>query len=290
MNFFKKFTFNILIISLIFYTFIPMNKVFSMEETKNTKYTYIILDSDSKKLLPNRFRILPSLNISGSSQPTPSQFSNIKKKINNPNLFIIDLRQESHGFINDLAISFYNPYIILNDGFTTAETMIQEKKDLSSIPIGKEITTYNKTTRPLYKVFVESVKSEQNVVKDNKINYVRFAVRDGSIPYPKTVDDFVYFVKNQIKNSHLHFHCLAGEGRTTLFLSMYQIMKNPDNLSLEDILKYQYEIGGINLLESKTKYSFLKEFYDYVKENKNTGFKVPYSKWINHQIETASTK
>ena len=288
MNFFKKFTFIIIALSLSFYTLSPLNTALSKELQETD--AYIVLDSDSKKLLPDRFRILSSLNISGSSQPTPSQFTTLKKKINKPNLFIIDLRQESHGFINDFAISFYNQYVDLNNGFTTAETMLQEKKDLKSIPLGKEVTIYSRSTRPLYNVFVDSVNNEQTIAKNNNLNYVRFSVKDRWIPDAKTVDDFIYFVKNQVKNSHLHFHCEAGEGRTTLFLSMYQIVKNPNNLSLHEILNYQYKIGGSNLLDEKHKYAFLKEFYTYVQENKNSGFKISYSKWINYSIETTSTK
>lgn len=288
MNFFKKFTFIIIALSIAFYVLSPLNTVLSKELQETD--AYIVLDSDSKKLLPDRFRVLPSLNISGSSQPTPSQFTTLKKKINKPNLFIIDLRQESHGFINDFAISFYNQYVDLNNGFTTAETMLQEKKDLKSIPLGKEVTIYSRSTRPLYNVFVDSVNNEQTITKNNNLNYVRFSVKDRWIPDAKTVDDFIYFVKNQVKNSHLHFHCEAGEARTTLFLSMYQIVKNPDNLSLHEILDYQYKIGGSNLLDEKHKYAFLKEFYTYVQENKNSGFKISYSKWINYSIETTSTK
>ena len=51
---------------------------------------------------------LENLNISGSSQFTSLSFLNLKKNINTKNEFWdIDLRQESHGFINGNAVSWY---------------------------------------------------------------------------------------------------------------------------------------------------------------------------------------
>lgn len=39
------------------------------------------------------------------------------------------------------------------------------------------------------------------------------------------------------------FHCEAGEGRTTAYMAMYDMMKNPD-VSLKDILYRQHLLGG----------------------------------------------
>ena len=45
----------------------------------------------------------------------------------------MDLLQESHGFINDLAINFYSIGKDLNNGFTTEETISTEDKLLNFI-------------------------------------------------------------------------------------------------------------------------------------------------------------
>lgn len=45
----------------------------------------------------------------------------------------MDLLQESHGFINDLAISFYSIGKDLNNGFATEETISTEDKLLNFI-------------------------------------------------------------------------------------------------------------------------------------------------------------
>lgn len=242
--------------------------------------TMIILDSDSSKPLPNRYRDIPILNISGSAEFTPSQVEPLKKAINKRNICIVDLRQESHGNINDYAISFYDHYKVLNNGFTTLETIEKENEQLGRIKLGSKVNIYHKTGRLFKTVEVQSVSNEESIVVKADMQYKRFAVRDGGIPSPTVVDNFVDFIKSKPEDLHLHFHCDAGEGRTTTFMAMYQMMFNPNNLSLDQILIYQYNVGGIILTNDKYRAEFLEEFYNYVNENKATNYETPYSEWI----------
>ena len=56
----------------------------------------------------------------------------------------IDLRQESHGLINDdMAISFANANNSANAGLTLDEVIGKENSDLSSINLNKPLTLYN---------------------------------------------------------------------------------------------------------------------------------------------------
>lgn len=242
--------------------------------------TMIILDSDSTKPLPNRYRDIPTLNISGSAEFTPCQVEPLKNAINKPSICIVDLRQESHGNINDYAISFYDRYKLLNNGFTTVETIEKENEELDRIKLGSDVNIYHKTGRLFKTVEVKSVSNEESIVVKGGMHYKRFAVRDGGIPTPIIVNDFIDFIKNKPDDLHLHFHCDAGEGRTTTFMAMYQIMNNPNNLSLEQILTYQYNVGGIILTNDKYRAEFLQEFYNYVNQNKDTNYETSYSEWI----------
>jgi hypothetical protein len=106
-----------------------MNNLF-----KNNK-TLIVLDSASNSGLPDRFRDITNLNISGSSQFTKSQINNLKEAINKPNICIVDLRQESHGMLNDFAISFFSPYTDLNNGLTTEEVIKVESRIKTKIKL-----------------------------------------------------------------------------------------------------------------------------------------------------------
>lgn len=273
--FFRKV--NLIFVFILLSTFIsanPMNNLF-----KNNK-TLIVLDSASNSGLPDRFRDITNLNISGSSQFTKSQINNLKEAINKPNIYIVDLRQESHGMLNDFAISFFSPYTDLNNGLTTEEVIKKENSQLSSIKIGSDVDIYHKTGRLFKEVTAEFVSNEDSIVTNDNMQYKRYAVKDNGSPTPIIVDNFVEFIKNKPTDLHIHFHCDAGEGRTTLFMAMYQTMLNNTNLSLNQIISYQYNIGGVLLTDNKNQLEFLQEFYNYVSENKSTNYEKTYSQWI----------
>lgn len=242
--------------------------------------SFIVLDSKKTTNLPDNYRDIPFLNISGSAQFTPQQIINLKKAINKENLVIADLRQESHGFTNDLSISFYSPYVTLNDGMNTSEVIKKEEKELSQIKIGKNLDIYSKFCKVIENILVKTVSSEGNAVTQNKINYKRFAVKDGGIPTPAIVDDFVDFIKNKPQDQHVHFHCDAGDGRTTQFMIMYQTMFNEKNASLQEIQNFQTNLGTVKFKYDKNRQEFLQSFYDYVNNNKSSNYSKPYSKWI----------
>jgi protein-tyrosine phosphatase len=245
----------------------------------------IILDSDLKTPLPNRFRDVTLLNISGSAQFTNDQVEPLKKAINKENICIVDLRQESHGLLNDLAISYHNFYKLINNGFDSVETIEKENSELNKIKTNSQVNIFQENGK-LYKCLeAESVCTEEKAVTDCGMQYKRFAVRDGGVPTPDTVDEFVDFIKNKPDDLHLHFHCHAGEGRTTTFMVLYQIMNNQNNLTLDQILSYQYNIGGVVLTNDGYRLGFLDSFYEYIQENKDSNYATPYSQWIVKDVK-----
>lgn len=248
--------------------------------TSNKNESIITIDSTSSIGLPMRLRDIPTLNISGSAQFTKDQLLNLKNSINKDNICIVDLRQESHGMINDLAISFLNPYKDLNNGFTTEQTIKAENSLLNKIKIGNTIQLYKHTGIFIKDITVDFISNESQLVTEADMQYKRFAVKDNSAPTPDIVDEFVEFIKNKPDDIHLHFHCAAGKGRTTSFMVMYQAMKNNSNLTLEQLLSYQYNIGGVNLHDNNIQYNFLEDFCNYVQKNKDSNYSISYSQWI----------
>ena len=248
--------------------------------TSNKNESIITIDSTSSVGLPMRLRDIPTLNISGSAQFTKDQLLNLKNSINKDNICIVDLRQESHGMINDLAISFLNPYKDLNSGFTTEQTIKAENSLLNKIKIGNTIQLYKHTGIFIKDITVDFISNESQLVTEADMQYKRFAVKDNSAPTPDIVDEFVEFIKNKPDDIHLHFHCAAGKGRTTSFMVMYQAMKNNSNLTLEQLLSYQYNIGGVNLHDNNIQYNFLEDFCNYVQKNKDSNYSISYSQWI----------
>ena len=248
--------------------------------TSNKNESIITIDSTSSVGLPMRLRDIPTLNISGSAQFTKDQLLNLKNSINKDNICIVDLRQESHGMINDLAISFLNPYKDLNNGFTTEQTIKAENSLLNKIKIGNTIQLYKHTGIFIKDITVDFISNESQLVTEADMQYKRFAVKDNSAPTPDIVDEFVEFIKNKPDDIHLHFHCAAGKGRTTSFMVMYQAMKNNSNLTLEQLLSYQYNIGGVNLHDNNIQYNFLEDLCNYVQKNKDSNYSISYSQWI----------
>lgn len=248
--------------------------------TSNKNESIITIDSTSSVGLPMRLRDIPTLNISGSAQFTKDQLLNLKNSINKDNICIVDLRQESHGMINDLAISFLNPYKDLNNGFTTEQTIKAENSLLNKIKIGNTIQLYKHTGIFIKDITVDFISNESQLVTEADMQYKRFAVKDNSAPTPDIVDEFVEFIKNKPDDIHLHFNCAAGKGRTTSFMVMYQAMKNNSNLTLEQLLSYQYNIGGVNLHDNNIQYNFLEDFCNYVQKNKDSNYSISYSQWI----------
>lgn len=285
----KKFFKSLSLLSLILISSSTLTSAFPKAEGNSYIFKenkdVILLDSELKTPLPHRFRDATLLNISGSAQFTKDQIAPLKKAINKPNICIVDLRQESHGLLNDLAISYHNFYKLVNNGFDSIETIEKENSELKKLKINSQVNIFRKSGKLFKCVEAEYVSNEEQAVTDCGMQYKRYAVRDGGVPTPKTVDDFVNFIKTKPSDLHLHFHCHAGEGRTTTFMVLYQIMNNQNNLTLDQILSYQYNIGGIILTNDGYRLDFLNSFYEYIQENKDLDYTIPYSKWINKDIK-----
>lgn len=248
--------------------------------------THLILDFDNSTSLPKNFRKttdvltdctfkslnkhgLDKLNISGSGQFTQLNLPLIIKAIpDNFSIIDIDLREESHGFINGSAISFENIYNNANSGLSLPEIINKENCDLSSIKLNNPLTLYNSKKS----IIPKTVQNESNLIMDKDIKYVRIPVTDGNLPNDTMVDYFIDFVNNQPKNTWLHFHCKAGVGRTTTFMIMYDIIKNHNDVDLKDIITRQILLANFNEKNScdfltGNRYEFFNQFYAKCKNN-----------------------
>lgn len=238
------------------------------------------LDGSDKKDLPRNFRTmndawhvemyvddgtsregLEKLNSSASGQFSLGGLEKICEKIKklaapDAKIYIVDLREESHGFADEFPVSWY---IEKNRGNYwrgyDEEHELEQLKNLKGqltefVPLGN---ADKKILQPITfapkKIFSER-EAVENLSKNKKfsqVHYVRFPATDMIFPSPQVVDEFLSFMNTIDKNSWLHFHCHAGHGRTTTFLVFCEILKNPD-LSLEEICHRQFLLGGSDLL------------------------------------------
>ena len=248
------------------------------------------------------FRIASSTT-SASAQPSvksiPLLYDVLKREtLSNTTIYIVDLRQESHGFANGVPVSWYEEHNHANLGKSVTEIEQDEVNKLKSIlgtmtefvPLGK----HDEETLSKLVLAVDNVQNEMHVVKNVGFKYVRFSAADMIFPEPATVDEFIKFYLSLPSKHWLHFHCHAGHGRTTTFLVFYDILTYPE-LSLEEIVQRQYLLGGSNLLkvdDSENWYSVknreraekLRQFYQYVQEQRDSNFAISWNDWLTQRL------
>lgn len=254
----------------------------------------------------NGANLMPSLNASGSAQPNPSDLKHIIHHTNSyfsgdyagtssGKIFIIDLRKEPHAMLNEYAVSWY--------GFKNQVPNHLEQKLIGQLLKQKTIRVYKNIDKLPDGYFIprgfsiikpKHIVTEQAMVEKLGANYLRILVTDHHAPEADQVDLFINFIKNLPTHAWLHFHCRGGKGRTTAFMTMYDIIQNGKILTLDDILKRQYQLGGIKLSSinftlnrkkwkepaAKERYDFMQNFYEYVLDP-NGYNKLSWSAWMN---------
>ena len=242
---------------------------------------------------------LATLYASGSAEFSAKEFDKmvpvLKEQAKGP-IYIVDLRQESHGLINGTAVSWYGARDWGNLGKSKRAALRDEKRRLKAVR-GREVTMakLGKDKQPVNPVTVEAelVMTEEQLVKSRCLRYFRIAATDHVWPSAENIDDFIRFARKLPKDAWLHFHCQAGEGRTTAYMAMYDMMKNPD-LPLTTILSRQYLLGGnyvaYRVVEPQAgdwkaayynqKADMVAKFYEYVQENQKNNFAKPWRDWL----------
>jgi hypothetical protein len=283
---------------------------FSILALASSQSIYLVLDALNKPTLPKSFRTtsgylppqvsttgLNELHAIGSAQFSAKELQTVLTHVQN-SFIIVDLRQESHGFLNGNAISWYNEDDSANQYKTSGQieqiqAQLLANLALQSIASVRIIKTKNKavkaTHRDVLTLPVKHVYSEANLAKQLHVGYKRFYITDHHVPDDQEVDRFVQWVQTLPPNTWLYFHCRGGKGRTTTFMVMYDMMKNAKKLSFATIIQRQADLGGINILQlpspTSPKYAiylarltFLQHFYNYCAANTDH-FQTKWSHW-----------
>jgi hypothetical protein len=233
--------------------------------------------------LPDR-EGLEDLKISGSSEFSCEGIETIRQRIPAKKIVVVDLRQESHGMVNGLPVSWEQNYNRVNAGKEEAEVAADESSRLRKLMRAGRTLMHRLdehwSRRKLTPVRAEvtSVATEQEVVRAAGMDYERFAVTDHGHPDDEDVDRFVAVYSGAPTGTWFHFHCKAGVGRTTVFMAMADMMKNAKKVSLEDILDrqarfIQYDFRAVPPKDSwkypivKARDEFLALFYRYCRAN-----------------------
>lgn len=258
------------------------------------------------------FRMNPSrkglsgLHMSGSAEFSEGELDAmipvVRQAAKGP-IYVVDLRQESHGLFNGDAVSWYGKHDWGNIGRDTPDVLREESRRLKAakgknvvvVKLDKDKCPANPKEEKVFRVM-----REQQLVERKGLHYIRIAATDHVWPSAQNIDAFLLFLRTLPADAWLHFHCQAGKGRTTTYMALYDMIKNPD-VSLDDILSRQYLLGGAYLayespaLDKKSwkaacyhqKNVMIKKLYQYVQENRKNNFAQSWSAWLACQNNSA---
>lgn len=270
------------------------------------------IDSHNTPELPRSFRTtsdslpagyapagLAALHASGSSQFSELQLATMLPRFSGT-VYIVDLRQEAHGFLDGTAVSWYGERNWENRGKTLPEITALEQERLAAAQNGAPLTVATlhkhkgKVTTSTQEMLVTHALSEAQLAELYGVRYYRIPATDHIRPSNENVDQFLAWYKTLPADAWLHFHCHAGHGRTTTFLIMYDILRNHQVASLEEIVARQAALGGIDVLNTppskegwqKTAYEeravFVRQFYEYVHQSP-AELPQTWSAWLEQQ-------
>lgn len=283
-----KFIIPVLLVLLTMPTFAQINQ------------TLLVIDKNDDSFIPKKFRTssdkvsdkkintlgFAELHVAGSAQFQAQSLSAILRHLQVNHMIVVDLRKESHGFINGNAISWYGLHNATNEGKSATEIERIEKALLVDLKKHSKMTVYKiidkndgviERAEPLV-LPIHEVSDEAKIVEQQQLQYERFYVQDFHAPDDVEVKRFIQFVKTLPQDEWVYFHCRGGSGRSTTFMVMFDMLRNAKQVSFEDILARHAAIGGKDLTkmpsESSYKYpfavarlAFLKQFYEQARQD-----------------------
>lgn len=246
---------------------------------------------------------IQNMYLSGSEEPSEKGWRTIaeyiamrRPKTGKP-VVVLDLRQESHGYLNGRAITLVSNHNWLNLGKTNEQSAADQEDWLASLRSRK--TVPGVLTVPQYRekqyflgksMAVATVRNEQYYVEKWGFEYHRLFITDHRAPSDADVDAFLALVKSKPKKTWFHVHCRGGKGRTSTVLAMFDMLKNADKVSFEDIIHRQASISPYyNLFDvyrdnpDLTPYyvkrlAFLMQFYEFSRQSL-MGYAGTWSDW-----------
>lgn len=215
----------------------------------------------TKDGMPRNFRDLSVIGINAiaSAQFSEDELQKLRQKYPNEKIVIVDLRQESHGFINGKPVLWRSYFEKINQNKKISEILSDEKLRLNAAKKDHEIVINEVVKRDKESGWYEDVApkiitvnqaiSEKDLAQKNGFEYQRFSIRDFDIPKAKEFSRMINFIKNLPEDKKIYVHCAGGRGRTAMFLVILDIIKNGKKIELEEIFKRQNKLGGARLDE-----------------------------------------
>jgi protein-tyrosine phosphatase len=171
-------------------------------------------------------------------------------------------------------------YVKSQEAFAADAIKKLEESIFTESSKGSSVTIHQREPKKIIRDVVKSIKTEEETCLMHGLQYLRIPLVDHKVPTTEQIDLFVDLV-DQLQDTWLHFHCRKGLGRSTTFMTLYDILKNGHVVTLDEILHRQRAMGGANLTHEKAygeHHRLLKEFYAFAKDHR-AGHAPRWSKW-----------
>lgn len=266
---------------------------------------------------PPSVKGLREIDASGSAQFSRGQLvAVLESKLVRKPVVVVDLRQESHGFLHvgkplhgesAIAVGWFAERDWMNVGKDLPSIELDQQRRLSRAAETSDLVVSwitSKTpedgiwTAERSIVVPSGFATEREVVRELSQKYLRLPTTDHVRPRDAEVDEFVRFTSALPGATWLHFHCRGGDGRTTTFMVMRDIMRNAPDVPVDDIVRRQHLLGGEDLDKPVSPNSFahpftverrdfVRDFYDYVCAAKPGRYRLAWSAWVAGRLPPA---
>ncbi|KGP64314.1 tyrosine protein phosphatase [Legionella norrlandica] len=248
-------------------------------------------------------RGIKDIYLSGSEQPSEKGWDLIADYIANKRssgikkVVALDLRQESHGYLNGRAITLVNSYNWINLGKTNTQSVLDQENWLASLRakrvVGGVLTVPQYAAKEYSQgksLVVNSIKNEEYYANKKGFEYYRIFISDHRAPLDSEVDALVALIKSNPEETWYHIHCRGGKGRTTTAFAMFDMLKNADKVSFEEIIARQASISpfyNLSVTQRETpeltpyyeqRLQFLINFYEFSRQSL-MGYSGTWTEW-----------
>ena len=236
------------------------------------------------------------LHMHGSAEFSPDAFERWQSRLRVP-LTVFDLRQEAHGFANGRAITWYadrdwGQIELSHDGAIANESLLlRDLRASRRVAFGEAKEVKRGEAPPQLAVMPSEVMSEAQLMQQLGVAYVRLTVTDHLRPDDEEVERFIAATRVLPADGHVYFHCRAGQGRTTTFMVMYDMLRNATRVAERDIVEREAALGKDYDLDKlpadgdwkypyvRERAAFIHQFYRYAQANPD-GQPLSWKAWL----------
>ena len=220
---------------------------------------------------------------------------------------VLDLRQESHGFVGGTAVSWFGVRNAANNGKSGDQISRDESDLLAGLTGHTTITVKEVTSKSSDRAIedskdvqlpVDGVRNEEDLVRAAGANYVRVYAVD-YMPFTNDeVDQLVAFLAEPAGRQLAPYPLRSRRRPHDLqALALFDMLENVGTVSLKNIVDRQHDLGGTAMLSVSSKTSWRKDaaiaraklvrrFYMYAKEHPR-GEGETWSSWAARQFAAA---